>query len=135
MKSNTYILYIEDERPVLELVRQALKLAGHDVTGALSGWQGIEMMRQSPPCLVLLDLMMPDFNGWDVYRAMKEDEQLSQVPVIVVTAKIPSQGRTIIGGLPPVDDYITKPFDVERLIRSVENLLPARHNGAPATVA
>ncbi len=134
MTNDSYILYIEDERPVLELVRQALKLAGHDVTGAMSGRQGIDLMRQTLPSLVLLDLMMPDFNGWDVYRSMKEDEQLSQVPVIVVTAKIPSQGRTIISGLPPADDYITKPFDVERLIRSVENLLPAG-GPTPSTAA
>ncbi|GAB4440207.1 MAG: hypothetical protein Kow0031_22150 [Anaerolineae bacterium] len=135
MNNNPYILYIEDERPMLELVRQALKLAGHDVTGVLTGRQGIELMRQSPPGLVLLDLMMPDFNGWDVFSSMKEDEQLSKVPVIVVTAKIPSQGRTVIRGLPPADDYITKPFDGERLIRSVQNLLPAGSSSAPATAA
>ena len=123
MEKNSYILCIEDERPVLELVRQALIMAGHQVTGATSGRQGITLMRQSPPSLVLLDLMMPEFNGWDVYRSMKEDEQLSAVPVIVVTAKIPGHGRNIIEGLPPVDDYITKPFDVEQLVRSVETLL------------
>lgn len=123
MSNNSYILYVEDERPVLELVRHALKMAGHDIAGATTGRQAIDMMRQSPPSLVLLDLMMPDFNGWDVYRAMKEDEQLTAVPVIVVTAKVPDRGRIIIEGLPPVDDYITKPFDVEQLIRSVEAFL------------
>ena len=130
MKNGSYILCIEDERPVLELIRQALMMAGHPVTGTTSGRRGFDLMLESPPSLVLLDLMMPEFNGWDVYRAMKENQQLSTVPVIVVTAKIPSQGCTIIEGLPPVDDYITKPFDVEQLIRSVETLLPANRASA-----
>ena len=123
MTAEPFILYIEDERPVLELVREALKMAGHNITGATSGRQGIELMRQMTPSLVLLDLMMPDFNGWDVYREMKSDSALSSVPVIVITAHVPDRNRTIVDNLPPVDDYITKPFDVEQLIRSVENFL------------
>lgn len=117
------ILYIEDERPVLELVRHAFRLAGYDIAGATSGRQGLEMLRQQKPKVLLLDLMMPDFNGWDVYRAMKEDEELAHIPVVVLTAKIPTRDRVIIDGLPPVDDYITKPFDVERLVHAVENFL------------
>jgi two-component system alkaline phosphatase synthesis response regulator PhoP len=123
MVTEPFILYIEDERPILELVREAFKLAGHKITGATSGRQGIELMRERPPSLVLLDLMMPGFNGWDVYRAMKEDESLTTIPVIVVTAKVPSRGRVLIEDLPPVEDYITKPFDVEQLVRSVENYI------------
>jgi len=123
MADKPYILYIEDERPMLELVREALKLAGYTVEGALSGEQGLALMRQRKPDLLLLDLMMPGLNGWDVYREMKSDESLAQVPVIVVTAKVPEYGGRIIPELPPVDDYITKPFDVEQLIRSVERFV------------
>jgi DNA-binding response OmpR family regulator len=118
-----YILYIEDERPVIDLVREALKLAGYKVVGATSGQQGLSLMRERKPDLLLLDLMMPDINGWDVYREMKTDDELDDVPVIVVSAKIPESGKIIIKDLPPVDDYITKPFDVEQLIRSVKGLL------------
>jgi DNA-binding response OmpR family regulator len=121
-----HILYIEDERPMLELVREAMKLAGHTLDGALSGEQGLARMREHKPDLVLLDLMMPGINGWDVYREMKRDEHLADIPVIVVTAKVPEYGGQIVEGLPPVQDYITKPFDVERLIRSVEKLLQDR---------
>jgi DNA-binding response OmpR family regulator len=123
MATNPFILCVEDERPVLELVRYALTMAGHSCTGVTSGRQALEVMRQSTPNLVLLDLMMPDFNGWDVYREMKNDEHLAAVPVIAVTAKVPDKGMVIVDGLPPVEDYITKPFDVEQLIRSVENFL------------
>jgi DNA-binding response OmpR family regulator len=126
MTTEPHILYIEDERPVFELVRQALKLAGFQVIGAENGRRGLELMRQRKPDLVLLDLMMPEFNGWDVYRAMKEDDTLADIPVIVVTAKIPQRDRILVEGLPPVDDYITKPFDVEQLIRSVQTFLNPR---------
>lgn len=118
-----YILYIEDERPVIDLVREALKMAGYKVVGATSGRQGLSLMREQKPDLLLLDLMMPDINGWDVYREMKKDEDLDDIPVIVVSAKVPDRHNIIIEDLPPVNDYITKPFDVEQLIRSVKGLL------------
>ncbi len=123
MVNEPYILYIEDERPVLDLVRQALKLSGCNVAGATSGQQGLDMMRERKPDVVLLDLMMPDINGWDVYREMKSDENLANIPVIIITARVPDRDGYIIKGLPPVDDYITKPFDMERLIRSVQSFL------------
>ncbi len=81
-------------------------------------------MRQRKPDLLLLDLMMPHVSGWDVYRAMKSDESLADIPVIIITARVLTQGLTLIEGLPPVNDYLTKPFDVKRLIRAVQQWLP-----------
>jgi CheY-like chemotaxis protein len=123
MATDPHILYIEDERPVLELARWALNLSGYKLSAAISGQQGLTMMRQRKPDLLLLDLMMRDFNGWDVYREIKNDAQLADIPVIVVTATSLEHSRTIIDDLPPVDGFITKPFDVDRLIRSVERYL------------
>jgi CheY-like chemotaxis protein len=124
MDNQPYILYIEDERPMIELVRESLKFAGYEVVGVTSGEQGLTQMQARKPDLLLLDMMMPGLSGWDVYRSMKADARLAEVPVIVITAKVMSQGRKIVEDLPPVDDYITKPFNPERLIRSVQNLLP-----------
>lgn len=124
MDNQPYILYIEDERPMIELVRESLKFAGYEVVGVTSGEQGLAQMQARKPDLLLLDMMMPGLSGWDIYRSMKADAQLVEVPVIVITAKVLSQGRKIVEDLPPVDDYITKPFNPERLIRSVQNLLP-----------
>jgi len=124
MDNQPYILYIEDERPMIELVRESLKFAGYEVVGVTSGEQGLAQMQARKPDLLLLDMMMPGLSGWDIYRSMKADAQLAEVPVIVITAKVLSQGRKIVEDLPPVDDYITKPFNPERLIRSVQNLLP-----------
>jgi len=124
MSKEPFILYIDDERPTLDLVAQALKLAGYNISGVTSGEQGLALMRQRKPDLLLLDLMMPHVTGWDVYRAMKSDEALADVPVIIITARVLTQGLTLIEGLPPVNDYLTKPFDVKRLIRAIQQWLP-----------
>jgi CheY-like chemotaxis protein len=108
---------------MLELVRQSLKLAGYTITGAASGREGLKLMQQKKPDLLLLDLMMPGINGWDVYRAVKADETLANMPVIVITAKIPPTDLVIVEGLPPADDYVTKPFDIGSLVRARERLL------------
>jgi CheY-like chemotaxis protein len=120
----SFILYIDDERPTLDLIAQALKLVGYNVTGVTSGEQGLTLMRERKPDLVLLDLMMPHVSGWDVYRAMKNEKALADIPVIIITARVPPQDYILIEGLPPVNDYITKPFDVKRLIRAVQQWLP-----------
>lgn len=123
MNTEPYILYIEDERPVLDLVCQALKPVGYEVVGVDSGERGLAMMRRQKPVLLLLDLMMPGLSGWEIYRAMKADAQLANVPVIVITAKVPDHDLKIADDLPPVEDYITKPFSIAQLIRSVQRWL------------
>ncbi|GIK41349.1 MAG: hypothetical protein BroJett011_51820 [Chloroflexota bacterium] len=124
MSQVPFILYIDDERPTLDLVAQALKFAGYPITGVASGEQGLALMRERKPDLLLLDLMMPHISGWDVYREMKSEPVLADIPVIIITARVLSQDRVIIEGLPPVDDYITKPFDVKRLIRAIQRIVP-----------
>lgn len=124
MSQVPFILYIDDERPTLDLVAQALKFAGYPITGVASGEQGLALMRERKPDLLLLDLMMPHISGWDVYREMKSEPALADIPVIIITARVLSQDRVIIEGLPPVDDYITKPFDVKRLIRAIQRIVP-----------
>jgi CheY-like chemotaxis protein len=123
MDNKPYILYIEDERPMIELVRETLKFGGFEVVGTTSGQAGLDQMQARRPDLLLLDLMMPAMSGWDVYRAMQADPRLASVPVIVITARVLDQGLKLAADLPPVADYITKPFSPERLIRAVQNLL------------
>lgn len=123
MTEKSYILYIEDERPTNKLVCELLDLVGYKAVGATSGEQGLALMRERKPDLLLLDLMMPNLAGVDVYRVMKKDRDLADIPVIIISAKVPEKGRTIVEGLPPVDDYVTKPFDLERLAHSVKRLI------------
>ena len=123
MAKEAYILYIEDERATFDLVNQALKPLGYRVVRANSGQQGLTMMKKQKPDLLLLDLMMPDVNGWDVYRAVKTDETLADIPVIVITARLSDYDRTVIADLPQADGYIVKPFDVEQIVQIVQNFV------------
>ena len=121
MSKESHILYIEDDRSTFDLVRQSLKPLGYRVVRATSGRQGLTMMKKQKPDILLLDLMMPDVNGWDVYRAIKTDDTLADVPVIVITARAADiDGGTVINNLPKADEYIIKPFDVEQVIQAIQ---------------
>jgi DNA-binding response OmpR family regulator len=80
-------------------------------------------VRQEKPDLVLLDLMMPFVDGWEVYQQMKADETTKDIPVIVVTAKAQSIDKVLGLHIAKVDDYIAKPFSPKDLISSVERVL------------
>jgi DNA-binding response OmpR family regulator len=73
--------------------------------------------------LVLLDLMMPDMDGWEVYQQMKADDELKNIPVIVVTAKAQSIDKVLGLHIAKVDDYVTKPFGPQELLQSVNKVL------------
>ncbi len=81
------------------------------------------MIREEVPDLVLLDLMMPDMDGWEVYQQMKADEKTKNIPVIVVTAKAQSIDKVLGLHIAKVDDYIAKPFSPQDLMNSVERVL------------
>ena len=117
------ILCIEDEPEMIDLIRLILGRRGFEVIGAAGGKEGLEKMRQAPPDLVLLDLMMPDMDGWEVYQQMKADEKTKEIPVIVVTAKAQSIDKVLGLHIAKVDDYIAKPFSPQDLLNSVDKVL------------
>ena len=117
------VVCIEDEPEMIDLIKLILRRADFDFVGALGGREGLEAVRRLKPDLVLLDLMMPDVDGWDVYRQMKDDEVLSDIPVIVITAKAQSIDRVLGLHIAKVDDYITKPFGPQELLESVNKIL------------
>ncbi len=117
------ILCIEDHPEMIDLIRLILERRGFQVEGAVGGREGIEAMLQAPPDLVLLDLMMPDVDGWEVYRQIKAREPLKNIPIIVVTAKAQGIDRVLGLHIAGVDDYITKPFGPKELVESVERIL------------
>ena len=123
----TRILVVEDHPLFAEAICGVLLSAikGVDVICATTLNEAKELLDKDRRFdLVLLDLMMPEPNGWQVYREMKADEGLAQLPVIVVTASIwEGNSRVLFDDLPPVEDYITKPFDMLRLMRAIEQIL------------
>ena len=122
------LVYIEDEQEMIDLVRLILGRRGFEVIGANGGREGLDLVRQELPELVLLDLMMPDMDGWDVYQQMKAEENTREIPVIVVTAKAQSIDKVLGLHIAKVDDYISKPFSPQELVDSVEKVM-AKHRG------
>jgi two-component system, OmpR family, response regulator VicR len=117
------ILCIEDEPEMIDLIRLILGRRGFKVSGAAGGREGLQAIREELPDLVLLDLMMPDMDGWEVYQQMKSDELTRHIPVIVVTARAQSIDKVLGIHIAKVDDYIAKPFSPQELLSSVEKVL------------
>lgn len=116
------ILCVEDEPEMIDLIRLILARKGFNVQGAAGGVEGIRLVRELLPDLVLLDLMMPDMDGWEVYQQMKADQALRNIPVIVVTAKAQNIDKVLGLHIAKVDDYIAKPFSPQELLDSVERV-------------
>lgn len=120
------VVCVEDEPEMIDLIRLILGRKGFEVVGANGGREALEIVRVENPDLVLLDLMMPDMDGWEVYQQLKADAALSKIPVIVVTAKAQSIDKVLGLHIAKVDDYISKPFSPQELMDSVDQVLNRR---------
>jgi len=116
------ILVVDDEPDLLELVRVNLDQAGYEVRTAESGREALEKLRDSPPDLVVLDLMLPDLSGTEICRQLRSDPELAQLPVIMLTAKADEVDR-VVGLELGADDYVTKPFSPRELSLRVRAVL------------
>ncbi len=122
-RQNRTIIYIEDDQEMIDLVSMILSRRGYHIQGAQGGKIGLEMIKETPPDLILLDLMMPDMDGWEVYHKLKSDEKTKNIPVIVITAKAQAIDRVLGLHIAHVDDYISKPFRPQELLESIEKVL------------
>jgi len=129
MSTGKRVVCIEDEPEMIDLVKLILSRKGYQVVGAMGGREGLEAIAREKPDLVLLDLMMPDMDGWEVYQKMKANDGTKTIPVIVVTAKAQSIDKVLGLHIAKVDDYITKPFGPQDLLESVEKVLARREQG------
>ena len=117
------ILCIEDEPEMIDLIRLILNRHGFDVQGAGGGKEGLSTAKNELPDLILLDLMMPDMDGWEVYQQLKASEKTRLIPVIIVTAKAQEVDKVLGLHIAKVDDYIAKPFSPQALLDSVQGVL------------
>ncbi|MEY9214051.1 response regulator transcription factor [Thermobifida halotolerans] len=115
-----HVLVIDDEPNIRDLVQAALRFHGFEVSTAGSGGEGLSLARTKRPDLILLDVLLPDINGFDVCRRLREEDD--DVPVIYLTAR-DTPSDTVTGLSLGGDDYVTKPFSVEALIARVRALL------------
>jgi len=118
----TKILVIDDEANILRLVRDYLEQAGYRVLTALNAETGLHVLRCETPDLLVLDLGLPDRDGWDLTRLIRFDRQLSDTPIIMLTARVDDSDR-IIGLELGADDYITKPFNPREVVARVRAVL------------
>ncbi|HEY41333.1 MAG TPA: response regulator [Dehalococcoidia bacterium] len=118
----TEILIIEDEEDIRDFAARVLELEGYRVLQAVNGSEGLRMLRQYPVSLVLLDLRLPDCDGWALLTELKGDPHLSRVPVVMFTASAAESRRSqalAIGAI----DYLVKPLSAARLKETVHNVL------------
>ena len=125
------LLVVDDEATVRELLSAALRFAGFGVASAATGTEAVESAEEEPPDLVLLDVMLPDMDGFEVVRRLRELRTPSRgpVPVLFLTAR-DRQADKVTGLSLGADDYVTKPFDLEELIARIRAIL-RRTTGHP----
>jgi two-component system, OmpR family, alkaline phosphatase synthesis response regulator PhoP len=124
------ILSVDDEPDVTDLVRFHLTKAGHQVLTAASGHEAIEIIRLNQPDLILLDLMLPDIDGFGVCEILRRAPRTATIPVVILTAWATTDARHLgldLGAL----DYLTKPFSPRELTARVKHLLDLRPAGHP----
>ncbi|HLG01219.1 MAG TPA: response regulator [Acidimicrobiia bacterium] len=113
------VLIVDDEPEIRDLCKVNLEFAGHDVVTAANGQEAIDYLAGDRPDFVFLDLMMPDVDGWDVLRAIREAESTADVPVVLLTARAAEEDQ-IRGWEAGIFDYIVKPFNPLSLAEWVE---------------
>jgi Response regulators consisting of a CheY-like receiver domain and a winged-helix DNA-binding domain len=116
------ILLVDDELDFVEVARLRLENSGYEVIVAYDGVEGLEKAKIDKPDLIILDIMMPKMNGFDVCRKLKIDKNFKNIPIIMLTAKYqPNDIR--FGTAMGADEYLTKPFEPQILLDKIRELL------------
>ncbi|MBC8332288.1 MAG: response regulator transcription factor [Anaerolineae bacterium] len=116
------ILVVDDDKEIVRLVRSYLEKSGYAVRSAYDGETALHALRSEKPDLLVLDLMLPDRDGWDITRIIRGDAHLSGLPIIMLTARVEDSDK-IVGLEIGADDYITKPFNPREVVARVRALL------------
>jgi two-component system alkaline phosphatase synthesis response regulator PhoP len=125
------ILVVDDDKEIVRLVRAYLEKAGFKVLIAHNGQTALHILRHDRPALVILDLMLPDQDGWDITRLVRNDPTLAETPIIMLTARIDDTDK-IVGLELGADDYVTKPFNPREVVARVRSVLRRSLGGGTA---
>ena len=117
----THILLVEDDEMNRDMLSRSLRRRGFRVTEAVDGRQGVRLGNEARPDLILMDLSLPEIDGWEAIRRLKGDPATQAIPVVALTAHAMSADResALAAG---ADDYDTKPIDLNRLLAKIEKL-------------
>lgn len=127
--SELKVVCVDDEAEMIDLVKFILSRQDFIVTGAPDGKTGLEVIEEVQPDLVILDLMMPEMDGWEVYQHMQAKESMIDIPVIILTAKAQSIDRVLGLHIARVNAYLTKPFKPQELLETIERVLTKAERG------
>lgn len=117
------VMVVDDEESMVHLLRTILEARGYEVATATGGRQALSLVKDRRPDLVLLDLMMPEMDGWEVLHELRQDPATSSIPVIIVTVKRDELDRTVGTDLLKVEGYVNKPFVRRELVELVRRTL------------
>ncbi len=120
------VVWIEDDPELLRLGRLILTHKGYDVVPVNDSRNAMSIIRQEKPDVVMLDLMMPNVDGWEIYNQIKADVELKGIPVIVATAKAAAADKAMALHLAKVDGYLVKPYDQSELLGILNRVLKRR---------
>lgn len=120
--SRNKIVVIEDEPDIVEVLSYNLKREGYNVSSTLRGDEGLNLVRNQSPNLVILDLMLPGMDGLSICQQLKSDSLVRDIPIIIISAK-GEESDVVIGLEMGADDYLTKPFSPRELIARVKAVL------------
>jgi DNA-binding response OmpR family regulator len=124
------ILIVDDDREMVELIELFLSNAGFATLSAFSGEEALEKTFREKPDLILLDIMMPKIDGWEVLRRIKNDPEAQNIPVAFITARTQNIDKMIGLSVMKAAGYITKPFSKQELLVEVKRILDERKRGA-----
>ncbi|MEK7450244.1 MAG: response regulator [Planctomycetota bacterium] len=116
------ILVVEDDPDIREILQLKLSSAGFDVTTAATGLEGLNKVYQDSPHLIILDLMLPQLDGYQMCRILKFDERYKDIPIIMLTGKAEDKSMKL-GLKAGADKYLTKPFEPEHLLSEIRQFL------------
>ena len=120
--AKAHVLVVDDDKSIVKVVRSYLEQAGYEVSTALDGEHALHLLRSERPDLMVLDLMLPDRDGWEITRIIRNDQSLGAMPIIMLTARVEDTDK-IIGLELGADDYVTKPFNAREIVARVRALL------------
>ena len=118
------ILVVDDEEHIVNIMRFTLEHAGYEVIAAHDGKEGLRMAREEKPDLIVLDLMLPNIDGYKVCRLLKFDKKYQQIPIILASARSEAQDREL-GRQVGADYFLAKPFQADDLTTKVREFLSA----------
>ncbi len=120
------IMVVDNDPSVANMIKRMLEGAGHTVTTATGGFECLEKLKKTKPDLLLLDVMMPDLSGWDLYWRIRKDDEKIKVAFVSVMEVSPERKKELINEY-GISDYILKPFTQDQLTQAVDNILKNQH--------